>query len=248
VVSALINRFLPVEAMAVPHPLDNPVLSSLSGAHARFAERRGNALRYQVDVAPFLALPDQPDESDWADAAAMGGPGGLLVLLGVRLTPPPGWDVAEAGDAVQMTGERLATAADPEAVPLGLADVPEMLDLTARAKPGPFLPRTFELGTYLGIRRHGRLVAMAGERLRPAGWTELSAICTDVAWRGQGLATRLIRAVGAVIAARGEVPLLHAVAANPAVRLYEELGFTHRKVTMFTAARAPRAQPPGQAG
>jgi hypothetical protein len=65
-----------------------------------------------------------------------------------------------------MTGEDLKVAADPEAVPLGVADVPEMLDLTARTKPGPFLPRTFELGTYLGIRRDGRLVAMAGERLR----------------------------------------------------------------------------------
>jgi GNAT superfamily N-acetyltransferase len=118
-----------------------------------------------------------------------------------------------------MTGEHLAVAADPEAVPLGRADVPEMLDLTARAKPGPFLPRTFELGTYLGIHRRGKLVAMAGERLHPEDWTEISAVCTDEAWRGQGLATRLIRAVGAVIRARGDIPFLHAVANNPAIGL-----------------------------
>ena len=57
------------------HPLDNPVLSSLTGAHARFAERRGNVLRYPVDVCPFLAMPDEPDEADWADAAGLVGPG-----------------------------------------------------------------------------------------------------------------------------------------------------------------------------
>lgn len=223
----------------MPHPLDNPVLSSLSGAHARFAERRGNILRYQVDVAPFLAMPDEPAEADWWDAAALVGPGELLSLAGVQVPPPAGWEVTVIGEGVQMTGERLAVAEDPEAVALGLADVPEMLDLVARAKPGPFRPRTFELGTYLGIRRDGRLVAMAGERLHPDGWTEISAVCTDEAWRGHGFATRLIRAVGAVIRARGDVPFLHATAANPAVKLYEELGFRHRRATRFAAARVP---------
>ncbi|MGH3250067.1 MAG: GNAT family N-acetyltransferase [Trebonia sp.] len=221
------------------HPLDNPVLSSLTGAHARFAERRGNVLRYQVDVCPFLALPDEPDEADWRDAAGLVGPGGLLPLAGVRSQPPTGWEVLMIGEGVQMTGDLLEVGVDPEAVPLGRADVPEMLDLTVRTKPGPFLPRTFELGTYLGIRRHDKLVAMAGERLHPAGWTEISAVCTDETWRGQGLAARLIRAVGAGIRARGEIPFLHAIATNPAIGLYEKLGFRHRKATLFAAAQVP---------
>jgi ribosomal protein S18 acetylase RimI-like enzyme len=223
----------------VTHPLDNPIFLSLTGAHARFAERSGNVLRYQVDVSPFLALPDEPDESDWAAAALLAGPGGLLPLAGVRVPPPADWEVFVAGEGVQMTGERLAVAADEEAVLLGLADVPDMLDLTGRTQPGPFMPRTFELGTYLGIRRDGRLVAMAGERLHPEGWTEISAVCTDEAWRGQGLASRLVRAVGAGIRARGEIPFLHSVATNPAIALYEELGFRLRRKMAFTAARVP---------
>lgn len=228
----------------MPHPLDNPVLSSLTGAHARFAERRGNVVRYQADVAPFLALPDEPDDADWADAADLVGPGGLLPLAGVRVPPPAGWEIVAGGQGVQMIGEQLAVAADPEAVPLGPADVPEMLALVARSKPGPFLKRTVELGGYLGIRREGRLVAMAGERLHPDGWTEISAVCTDADWRGQGLATRLVRAVGAGIRARGDVPFLHAVATNTtAIRLYTELGFRHRKSTRFAAARVPEARP-----
>jgi GNAT superfamily N-acetyltransferase len=223
----------------VAHPLDNPVLSSLSGAHARFAEKRGNAVRYPVDVSPFGAVPDEPAEGDWADAAALAGPGNALSLTPGRVLPPPGWDLMNL-EGVQMTGERLAVADDPEAVPLGVADVPDMLELTSRAKPGPFFIRTIEMGTYLGIRRDGRLVAMAGERMRPEGWTEISAVCTDEAWRGQGLSTRLIRAVGAVIRARGDVPFLHATATNPAIKLYERLGFQHRTDVRFTIAQVPQ--------
>jgi hypothetical protein len=87
---ATLQAALQAEAMTVPHPLDNPVLASLTGPHARFAERRGNVLRYPVDVAPFLALPDEPDEADWADAADLVGPGGLLPLAGIRGPAPAG--------------------------------------------------------------------------------------------------------------------------------------------------------------
>ena len=229
------------------HPLDNPALSSLTGAHAGFAERRGNVLRYPADVCPFVALPDEPDGGDWADVASLLGPGALLALAGLRVPPPTGWEVVIVGEGVQLTGERLRVAPDPEAVPLGRADVPEMLKLTARTKPGPFLPRTVELGLYLGIRREGRLIAMAGERLRPDGWTEISAVCTDEEWRGRGLAARLIRAVGAGIRARGEVPFLYALATNPAVGLYKKLGFAHRRDIVFAAATIPQTPLPGQA-
>jgi predicted GNAT family acetyltransferase len=125
-------------------------------------------------------------------------------------------------------------------VRLGPADVPEMLDLTARTRPGPFLPRTYELGAYLGIRRDGALVAMAGERLKPPGWTEISAVCTDDAWRGHGFASALIRVLVAGIRARGETAFLHAVATNTgAIRLYEAMGFELRRTTVFRALRTP---------
>ena len=227
--------------MAVVHPLDNPVRSSLDGPHARFAERRGSVLRYPPDVCPFLAMPEQPDATDWTDAAELVGPGGLVPLAAVQVPPPAGWQVEMWGEGVQLTGEGVAGAADTDAMSLGPADVPEMLDLARRTKPGPFLPRTVEMGTYLGIRSGGALVAMAGERLHPPGWTEISAVCTDQAWRGRGLASRLVLAVVAGILARGELPFLHAVATNVnAIRLYEELGFRLRRRTVFSVARVPR--------
>jgi predicted GNAT family acetyltransferase len=104
-----------------------------------------------------------------------------------------------------------------------------MLDLVARTKPGPFAVRTVELGCYLGIRRDGKLVAMAGERMHPPGWSEISAVCTDPAYRAQGLGRRLVSAVGAVIAGRGDRVFLHASAANTrAIALYEAIGFRLR--------------------
>ncbi|MFI5685236.1 GNAT family N-acetyltransferase [Streptomyces sp. NPDC051636] len=222
------------------HVLDNPALASLTGPHAGFAERRGRVLRYPVDVTPWLALPDEPDADDWADLAALAGPGAEVPLPGFRGQVPDGWEITFRIEGVQLVDDGLAAAPDAEAVRLGTADVPEMLDLVARTRPGPFLPRTIELGTYLGIRREGALIAMAGERLRPPGWTEISAVCTDPGFRGEGLASRLIRAVAHGIRERGELPFLHTGAGNTgAIRLYESLGFRLRRRTAFLAARAP---------
>jgi len=227
-----------------PHPLDDPVRSSLTGPHACFAQRRGNVLRYPADVSPFLALPGQPHAADWADVAALAGPGALVALAGVRVSPPDGWETTLIGAGVQLIDIRVQATDDGEAVRLGPADVPEMLLLAGRTKPGPFLPRTMELGRYLGIRRNGALVAMAGERLHPPGWTEISAVCTDEAWRGHGFASRLVRALVASIRARGETAFLHAVADNiTAIGLYERLGFRLRRGTVFSAVRVPVDQP-----
>lgn len=223
-----------------PHILDNPALASLTGPHAHFAERRGRVLRYPVDVSPWLALPAEPDADDWADLAALAGPGAEVPLPGFRGRVPDDWEITFQVEGVQLVDDGLTAAPDAEAVRLGAADVPEMLGLVERTQPGPFLPRTVELGTYLGIRRNGALIAMAGERLHPPGWTEISAVCTDPAFRGEGLATRLILAVAHGIRERGETPFLHTGARNThAIRLYESLGFRLRRRTAFLAARAP---------
>jgi GNAT superfamily N-acetyltransferase len=225
------------------HVLDHVVRESLEAApHARFAQRRGRVVRYLPDVSPFAALDNPDDPRAWTDAADLVGSEGQVCFPGVE-EYPPGWTVTMSLPAIQLTGERVRAQPDPEAVRLGPGDVEEILDLVARTEPGPFLRRTVELGTYLGVRRDGKLAAMAGERLRPPGWTEISAVCTDPAYRGQGLAARLIRAVTAGVVERGEAPFLHAVAANTnALRLYESLGFRPRRPVAFTVAKPPQQQ------
>jgi ribosomal protein S18 acetylase RimI-like enzyme len=227
-------------------PLDNPALAALLGPQAHLAERCGAVLRYPADVSPFIALPDDPGRGDWNDLAKLVGPGGVAATAGVPAVPPPEWQVLMNLAGVQLTGEQVTgqlVTGDPaaDAVPLGPDDVPEMLDLAAKTRPGPFLPRTVELGRYLGIRRDGALVAMAGERLRPPGWSEISAVCTDPGFRGQGFATRLTVALVSAITDRGDMPFLHAAADNvSAIRLYESLGFRLRRPATFVVMRAPR--------
>jgi ribosomal protein S18 acetylase RimI-like enzyme len=215
--------------------LDNPAYAALGGPHARFAQVSGRARRYQVDVAPFLALPSPPSAQDWLDAAELVPPGTLVAGRYGDAELPDGWRAVDAFDLVQMIGEQVTGADCAEAIPLGADDVPEMLELVAQTEPGPFLERTVELGDYLGIRRDGALVAMAGERFRLDGWTEISAVCTSPDYRGQGLASALVGALIAGIQRRSERVFLHVLATNTgAIGLYEELGFRARQTATLT--------------
>jgi ribosomal protein S18 acetylase RimI-like enzyme len=226
--------------------LQNPMWAALTGPQSRFGEVNGDAARYHPDVSPFATLRPGLDarvrDRAWADLAELAGPGATVVLFDAGAPPPDSWWVVEGIDGVQMVDAGMDAGADPQATVLTAGDVPEMLDLAARTGPGPLRPRTIELGAYLGIRDGGRLVAMAGERMRTPGWTEISAVCTDPVYRGQGLATRLIRAVAAGIRERGETPFLHALASNTtAISLYHTLGFTLRRTIPFVAMRTPAA-------
>jgi ribosomal protein S18 acetylase RimI-like enzyme len=221
-------------------PLDNPVYASLTGPHRHFAVATGRCVRYPSEVAAFAGFAGHPTPDDWHDMAEIGGPATVLILTGIIGEPPPDWEVVNRIPGVQLVDDRVAAAPDDEAIRLGPSDVPEMMALVAETKPGPFFPRTIELGTYLGVRRGGRLVAMAGERLHPPGLTEISAVCTAPDFRGQGLSTRLVHAVAHQIRARGETPFLHASASNEtAIRLYRSLGFRLARTPDFLAVRVP---------
>lgn len=221
--------------------LDNPVWHSLTGPHAPFSQSVGRAHRYHPDISIFVGLPDDPDGQAWRDLAALVGPAAEVPIAAAQVSVPPDWEPLFVGAGVQMVDVEVDAQPDDEAVVLGPSDAEEMAALVARVKPGPWRPRTYELGTYLGIHRDGHLVALAGERLHPTGWTEISAVSTEDAYRGQGLAGRLVRAVAHNIRARGEKVLLHASITNTnAIRLYEKLGFEVRRETTFAAYRSPR--------
>jgi ribosomal protein S18 acetylase RimI-like enzyme len=210
--------------------LDNPVYAAQSAAHARFAQIRGRALRYPADVAPFFALPSEPSREDWRGAIELVPPGTYAAIVHAGADVPETWKTLQEFELVQMIGEHVTGVDAPEAVPLGAADVPEMLALARETDPGPFLDRTIELGDYVGIRRGSQLVAMAGERLRFDGWTEISAVCTAPTHRGHGLASRLVGALIAGVQRRSERAFLHVLVTNTnAIRLYEELGFRVRR-------------------
>ena len=189
--------------------LDNPAYAALSSVHAPFAQACGHALRYPAAVTPFFALPAKPSQEDWRGALEIVPPGTYAAIVRAGDDVPAAWKTVQEYEVVQMVGEHVNGVHAPEAIRLDAADVPEMLDLVRETDPGPFLDRTIELGDYVGIRRDGRLVAMAGERLHLDGWTEISAVCTAQSERGRGLASRLVGALVAGIHARSERAFLH---------------------------------------
>jgi len=224
------------------------VWHSLVGRHATFAEGAGGARRYQSDVSVFAAI-EGDDARSWSDLAALAGPRGVVVLVGpVPLTAPAGWAVRPLGIGLQMVldgaprlDERVEV--DPDrCVALGPEDAAAASELVALTQPGPFRPRSLELGTYIGYKEDGRLLAMAGERLCPPGSTEVSAVCTHPDVRGRGLAATLTARVAHGIIARGELPFLHVKDDNHgAIRVYERLGFTTRREATFNLVTAPQS-------
>ncbi|MGW4805747.1 GNAT family N-acetyltransferase [Kitasatospora sp. NPDC004272] len=227
--------------------LDDPVGASLGGAHAHLARRHGQAVRYDPEVASFSSVGTAPGPGAWDDLTGLLGAGEFADLFSCPALPPAHWKtefVLDGHQLVQREPVRPALPGGLRVVELGAADVPEMLALVERTRPGPFRPRTRELGTYLGVRDprdpDGALLAMAGERLRPPGFTEVSAVCTAPEARGRGLAAHLVGELAARITARGERPFLHVAAANTGARaLYERLGFVRRADVVFRGFRTP---------
>jgi ribosomal protein S18 acetylase RimI-like enzyme len=223
--------------------LDNPVWHSAGGRDARLATSGRLARRFLGDVSPFGAIA-QASDAAWAELHALSGDGVVIAVAGPPIVLPDGWQRVATLDGYQMidrgtpSGQKPGSALEPT-VPLGPADVPEMRELVALTNPGPFEARTIEFGGYVGVRSGGRLVAMAGERLHPPGWSEVSAVCTHPDFRGRGLAELVVRTVVARIHARGEGAFLHVVHDNPARRLYERVGFTTRIPITFSIIRTP---------
>ncbi|GAA4141442.1 GNAT family N-acetyltransferase [Leifsonia shinshuensis] len=221
--------------------LDNAAWHSLAGPHARFAIGGDLVRRYPAEVAPFVAVRTWDAPGVWDALSDLVGPGAEVGLTGYEGPLPEGWQYLGGGDGVQLVEtSALRARPDDEAVELGADDAADMLAIVERNQPGPFRPRTYELGRYIGIHRAGRLVAMAGERLHPTGWTEISAVSVDSEHRRQGLASRLVLDVAFHIQQRGDRAMMHAAATNTgAISAYERLGFTLRRRNRFAAVRTP---------
>jgi predicted GNAT family acetyltransferase len=223
--------------------LDNPVWNALSTTHASFAEGDDLAKRYPVDVAPFAATRDQSGESYHSLARLLGPEGTAALPLPTMPLLPAGWTVVRKIDSAQMVwNTQTLTPVEHSFEELNASQVDEMLALVELTQPGPFAKRTPELGSYLGIRIAGQLAAMAGERLKPYGYTEISAVCTHPDHRGHGYASSLVSILIQRITKRNEVPFLHVRTENVgAIRVYEKLGFKTRRIINIVVVKNEQA-------
>jgi ribosomal protein S18 acetylase RimI-like enzyme len=213
------------------HPLDRPIWSALTTRQQALAEGGARALRYPTAVGPFADMVDMSPESFAALGALMSGSEIAVLFTPDAVTAPGEFKILLAETGEQMIGMPAESSIrGVDIVTLGADDAPAMMALTELTKPGPFALRTHELGTFLGIRIGGQLVAMAGERMKPANYTEMTAICVHPDHRGRGYAQVLLGAVASQIAARGEIPFLHVFSKNDsAIALYRQQGMEIRR-------------------
>ncbi|HXM65253.1 MAG TPA: GNAT family N-acetyltransferase [Candidatus Acidoferrum sp.] len=231
------------------HALDNVIWNALTTRQAEFAESHAEARRFAPEVTQLAGF-NAPTDAGYASLKGLLADRGTLALfLAEPYQARAGCELAASGSVWQMVcenGNGLSPSADDsefELIELGVADSPEMIELTALTKPGPFGKRTHELGTYLGIRRDGKLVAMAGERLKVLAFTEVSAVCTHPQHAGHGYARVLMMEVMRRIRERGETPFLHVREDNArAIALYERIGFRRRVVSHLAVLRRVAAE------
>ena len=231
--------------------LDNPIWNSLVTGHAHLAigahVGHGLARRYPADIGPLSAVQEHSSEA-YADLAAIVPDGDVAVLfLEHTIEIPVGWQLVRDGALVQMVcpavPDRPSLA--EEILPMTPEDFPEMVVLASLTEPGPFRAHTADLGGFVGIRVDGRLAAMAGRRMAPTGFAEVSAVCTHPDFRGRGYAQALVAAVTRTIHCEGRMPFLTSFEANTgAVRIYQQVGFVHRRT--FELAVLKPSSPAGK--
>lgn len=219
-----------------PHPLDRPVWNALTTGQAQLAIGDAAALRFTPDVHFFAAAADSEPPTLAALARLLSTDGAIGLLEAEDMPTPQGTKVRSRTIINQMVLTSLNASGTPMTfADLSDADAPEMLALATLTAPGPFFANTHRLGDFIGLRRDGRLVAMAGERTKPVGFTEVSAICTHPDHRGGGLARALMQVVIQRILARGEAAFLHVYPDNlGAITLYKALGFRFRRAMIYT--------------
>ena len=218
------------------HPLDHPIWNALASTQSRLAEGGARARRYPPAIAPFAAMVDMSPPSFAALRELMSTTDHAVLFTTESVTAPAEFKVLLAATGEQMIGAPVEPSVQTaEIITLGADDAPAMMELTKLTRPGPFTPRTHELGKFLGIRIDGQLVAMAGERMKPANYTEMTAVCVHPDYRGRGYAQMLLGAVSRQIVARGEIPFLHVFSDNAgAIALYRRQGMEIRRRIFVT--------------
>ncbi len=218
------------------HQLDRPVWNALTTAWARFALGGPRAWQLAPEYGPFAATPDRTPENLAALGRCRQGEHNLWVVEADEFPAPPGMTVLNHATIVQMVTEDIPDAAPEfEVDVLDEADAPEMLALARLTRPGPFTIATHRLAPFIGVKRDGKLVAMAGERMKMPGLSELSGVCTHPDYRGHGYGAALSRIVTRRILDRGETAFLHAYDGNTAaLDLYRALGYVQRRTLIVT--------------
>jgi ribosomal protein S18 acetylase RimI-like enzyme len=214
------------------HVLDNPAFNALNTGNKALSKGNEQAKYFPGEISPFSGLAKNTPENfkTLYDVAPINSVFGFITPNEIMMPTP--WDILQRMDVLQMVCETPArqVEANEQIVPLGDEHIPAMLDLTKLTNPGPFAQRTIDFGHYCGVFDGDKLVSMAGQRLNPTPYAEISAVCTHPDYLGRGYSALLILNQVHRVKAAGEIPFLHVLSSNTrAINLYQSLGFLTRK-------------------
>jgi len=215
------------------HALDNPIWTALTTKQAQLAHSSALARRFPPEMTLLGALAANTAMA-FDSLAQLIQRDPVTIYFSTPPQPAAGWETVRSVELVQMVKEgAISPAATPEheVIELTPADVPEMSAIYAATRPGRTLCQKIQkLGTFLGIRHEGRLVAMGGVRLHLAGYREITTVATQPEFEGRGYGTAVVMALVARIQAKVERPFLTVGVANErAIRIYRRLGFQERR-------------------
>src|SRR5262249_11312213 len=181
------------------HRLDNPVWTALTPRQAQLAHSSALARRFPPEMTALGALAANTAMA-FDSLSQLIGRDAVTLYFSTPPQFPASWEIVRSVDLYQMVQEEAAPSLQsngvPEIVELTPADVPEMSVVYAATRPGRTLcPRIQKLGTFLGVREEGKLVAIGGLRLHLAGFREITSVATLPGHEGRGYATALVRAL-----------------------------------------------------
>ena len=217
------------------HILDNMIWNAISTGNNDIAIINGDVGCYLPEIAPFAGMKvfNEPNLKKLYEFIPANRSVAISSLHKMDHDESR-WKLIQPMDVTQMVYEHsvntFSTKNSPLIVPLSEENVPQMIELTALTRPGPFLQQTIRFKNYFGIFTEGRLAAMSGQRMHPSPYMEVSAVCTHPDFRGMGYAKALMLHVMKLILDNSFTPFLHVLSNNSnAIELYKTIGFRTRK-------------------
>lgn len=213
--------------------LDNPFWNALTGLDTDKNQGADGLAYFDADMAPFIAMPFWDADRQRTSMNRIDKDRSWFVLIRDDVRFIDDLEIVFSIPLYQMVCHKLPThqqaSDDTQIIPLTTKHVDEMIALTTLTRPGPFVKRTIEFGNYHGILKHGKLIAMGGERIHVGEFTEISAICTHPDHQGLGYAADITHHLATSVMQKGQMPFLHVRFDNTkAIDLYERLGFEIR--------------------
>jgi len=217
------------------HILDNMIWNAITTGNKDIAIKNDDVGCYLPEIAPFAGMKNFNDPNLKKLYEFIPANRSVAISSLNKMDHDEGrWKLIQPMDITQMVYEHsvntFTTKNSQLIVPLSDEHVPQMIELTALTRPGPFLQQTIRFKNYFGIFIEDRLAAMTGQRMHPRPYMEVSAVCTHPDFRGRGYAKALMLYVMKIILDNSFTPFLHVLSNNSnAIELYKTIGFRTRK-------------------